>query len=577
MAKMKKDNADITNLPLVEALIVINKKIDEVVSFVEGITNKFPEIIILTIYFIGRIIVGIFHEPWYDEAVAWQIAKSASLCDIIFEIPHYEGHPPLWHLILLPFVKLGMPYEFSLKFVSLVFSGSAVILLVFKSPFPRIIRLLLPFTYFLFYQYGVISRPYSVMILLFFVMALVYKERNNKPWKYTIVLALLCFISAYGILLSAGLAIVWLWEIWDKRSVFEFLKSFLKDKRIHCLVCLLVFALCVIFLIFPQSDTLATSGGMFSININKQTIFVFLYMFLGLFSDLFFTNIYSVYTTVNGVNFDEFSLLCGCFLGGILWVGAYVFSKKKSTFATLVVPQILFSLFGLLVYLSPHHIGISFLFILFWLWITIEKGEVSKESKKIEKYKILSSSFVKIMCCVSLVITLFWNFSSSLYDLNNVYAIGRNEAEFIKENNLDEYKIMCSWSFYENTETGKVSINTNEFITADNIVAYFSRNIFFNFNSGRDDMSYSTHRVASKKENNKNISEWQKIRPDVLYMRVPIEYVYDGDFLNMRDFSLVYENEAGKVWKGLSEPRYSEIYVRNDLLEELGLKPLNVE
>jgi hypothetical protein len=203
---MKSDNVDVSSLSLVKALSVISAKIDKVVSFIEGITNKSPEILVLIIYFIGRIVVGFFHEPWYDEAVAWQIAKSASLYDIIFEIPHYEGHPPLWHLILLPFAKLGVPYEFSLKFVSLVFSGSAVILLVFKSPFPRIIRLLLPFTYFLFYQYGVISRPYSVMILLFFVMALVYKERNNKPWKYTIVLALLCFISAYGILISAGLA-----------------------------------------------------------------------------------------------------------------------------------------------------------------------------------------------------------------------------------------------------------------------------------------------------------------------------------------------------------------------------------
>ena len=55
-------------------------------------------------------------------------------------------------------------------------------------------------------------------------------------------------------------------------------------------------------------------------------------------------------------------------------------------------------------------------------------------------------------------------------------------------------------------------------------------------------------------------------------MRVPLEYVYESDDLNINDFSLVYENKAGKVWKGLIEPRYSEIYVRNDLIDELGLK-----
>ena len=35
------------------------------------------------------------HEPWFDEAQAWVIARDNSLKDILFFIPHYEGHPPL--------------------------------------------------------------------------------------------------------------------------------------------------------------------------------------------------------------------------------------------------------------------------------------------------------------------------------------------------------------------------------------------------------------------------------------------------------------------------------------------------
>ena len=569
---MKNSGTDIINSPLIKVLKGISRCIDSILNFIENISNKSPEISVLIIYFIGRIIVGAFHEPWYDEAVAWQIAKSAPLQDILFEIPHYEGHPPLWHLILLPFAKLGMPYEFSLKLISLIFSGSAVCLLVLKSPFPRIIRLLLPFTYFLFYQFGVISRSYCVMTLLFFVLAIVYKERNCKPWKYTIVLALLCFISAYGILISAGLAIAWIFEIWNKRNVFSFFKDFIKDKRLYWLLVLLIIALSIIALIFPRNNTLAASGGVISVKNQSSFLSVFLYMFLGLFSDLFFTNIYYGYTTINSFAFNDFSLLCGCFLGCVLWVGAYLFVKEKGTFVVFLVPQVLFSLFGLLVYLSPHHTGISLLLILFWLWITIEKEEVKKEVKTFEKYSVLLSSSAKILCCVSLVITLFWNISSSVYDLGNVYAVGRNEARFIRENNLDEYNIMAVWSVSENNETNQVYMDTNNNIIADNVAAYFPRNIFFNFNSGRDDMSYSTHRVATEFENKRNIAEWRKIRPDVLYMRVPLEYVYESDDLNINDFSLVYENKAGKVWKGLIEPRYSEIYVRNDLIDELGLK-----
>ncbi len=129
------------------------------------IKNKKAECIAFTAYVIGLIVIVLFHEEWFDEAQAWEIARCASLKDILFKIPHYEGHPPLWHLLLVPFAKTGMPFKFSLHFLAILFSTSAMGLLIFKSPFPRIIRCLLPFTYFFFYQYGVVARPYSLMML----------------------------------------------------------------------------------------------------------------------------------------------------------------------------------------------------------------------------------------------------------------------------------------------------------------------------------------------------------------------------------------------------------------------------
>lgn len=53
---------------------------------------------VLLIYCALHLALTVFHEPWYDEAEAWQIARCASIKDILFTIPHYEGHPPLWHL-----------------------------------------------------------------------------------------------------------------------------------------------------------------------------------------------------------------------------------------------------------------------------------------------------------------------------------------------------------------------------------------------------------------------------------------------------------------------------------------------
>ena len=63
-------------------------------------SEKKLEYITLFLFVLTYCIITVFHEPWFDEAQAWQIAKCASLKEIFFEIPHYEGHPPLWWLLL---------------------------------------------------------------------------------------------------------------------------------------------------------------------------------------------------------------------------------------------------------------------------------------------------------------------------------------------------------------------------------------------------------------------------------------------------------------------------------------------
>ena len=106
--------------------------------------------IVLAVYSVALVIMMFFHEPWYDEAQAWMIAKAASYGDMFFVIPHVESHPPLWHLLLSIPAKLGLPYEVSLKAVNFVFALGTVYLIEFKSPFTNITKTVLPFTYFFF-------------------------------------------------------------------------------------------------------------------------------------------------------------------------------------------------------------------------------------------------------------------------------------------------------------------------------------------------------------------------------------------------------------------------------------------
>lgn len=100
-----------------------NKK--EKNSLLSGLT-------VLIIYISGLIFVGCFHEPWFDESQAWLIARCASFKELFTYVPHYEGHPPLWHLILSVFAKNGAPFDLTIKAINITFSAAAMALLIFR-------------------------------------------------------------------------------------------------------------------------------------------------------------------------------------------------------------------------------------------------------------------------------------------------------------------------------------------------------------------------------------------------------------------------------------------------------------
>ena len=189
--------------------------------------NSFKtDLLVLLIYTAGIIFVTCFHELWFDETQAWQIAKCASFKELFTYIPHYEGHPPMWHLLLSVFAKNGAPVDFTLKAINTVLCVTAMALLIFRSPFPRIVRYLLPFNFFFFYQYGVLSRPYSISMIAFFLMAIASKERNAHPWRYILSMTLLSLSTAFGLIIAGGLCIVW---------SFEIITELIRNKRMNLL------------------------------------------------------------------------------------------------------------------------------------------------------------------------------------------------------------------------------------------------------------------------------------------------------------------------------------------------------
>ena len=80
-------------------------------------------VVVFAVYLAVVIVTMAFHEPWFDEAQSWLIARDCPYRDLLLVRPHYEGHPPLWWLLLSIPAKLGVPYEWGLKGVELVCSA----------------------------------------------------------------------------------------------------------------------------------------------------------------------------------------------------------------------------------------------------------------------------------------------------------------------------------------------------------------------------------------------------------------------------------------------------------------------
>ena len=183
-----------------------------------------------------------YHEKWADEAQAWLIARDLSLWRIFSYELRYEGSPGLWHLILwiaqhifhAPYAALGP--------IGLAFAAAGVAFLIFFAPFPRPLRWLLAFSYFMVYQYAVIARPYTLLPLFCFLAAYFFHDLQH-PERMTIVLVLLANLTLHGTLIAGCLGLVYLLDAIRAWPTFD------QHLRRRYLICIGVMALTFLFIV----------------------------------------------------------------------------------------------------------------------------------------------------------------------------------------------------------------------------------------------------------------------------------------------------------------------------------------
>ena len=207
-----------------------------------------------------------YHEKWADEAQAWLIARDLSLKSIWFHELRYEGSPGLWHTILWVAQHVFHARYDAISYIGLCFAVASAAIVLFVTPFPKPVRWLMLFSFFLIYQYAVIARPYVLFACFTFLAARQFRDRE-RPDLFALSIAPLACLTAHGSVLGACLATVY---------AAEFLRHWhdhapaVRRRFVFACSATLVLYICLFLVLVPPADVEAVNGVPLTVSLALQ-------------------------------------------------------------------------------------------------------------------------------------------------------------------------------------------------------------------------------------------------------------------------------------------------------------------
>jgi hypothetical protein len=389
-----------------------------------GARDRLMFVSVLTVWSALVAVLLPYHEPWFDEAQAWLIARDTNPVELVTRVIRYEGTPALWHLLLMVPAKLGMPY-FSLNVISAVIALAGVAVFLRFAPFPWPLRAVLPFTYFLFYQYAVVARSYCLIPLLLFSLAALYRYKTARICSFTALLCLLANVSLQGSLVAGGILVVHLYDLWHERPL---LTPALRRRQMLAVGAFAITGVLVVLQAYPPADLM----DVLSRNRDLQAIAL------------------TCVQTLNGA-FTEMPLVSLLLLLGGLWC----FARRGVLLLYLLPTGLLLTLYSLC-YFNVWHEGILLLVWIFALWVGLEKPPACGGWHD----RLLPLALVSVLC----VVQVSWSVQTYWFDLHENYSASREVARYIERERLQDQVIYA---------TG---------VDTFAVQPYFPHNLFDNYN-----------------------------------------------------------------------------------------------
>jgi hypothetical protein len=152
-----------------------------------------------------QIALIVSHQPWPDEYQALQLAVMSPDIATMVDWLSYEGHPPLWYLILRGLSYMMDPHD-TLWIAALLCAIPTLWVILFASPFSRTERLMIATSEFVLFESLTVSRSMSLGVAVMFIAFALWRKRSL--WLMIAILPFCDFL--FGVI--SGILVLLKWQ-----------------------------------------------------------------------------------------------------------------------------------------------------------------------------------------------------------------------------------------------------------------------------------------------------------------------------------------------------------------------------
>jgi hypothetical protein len=159
-----------------------------------------PWLAVFVVFYLLLLAAATWHHTfWRDESGVWLLGRDNGLVSLMHAV-RYEGHPPLWFLVVWVVAHLTLNTEW-LKLPNVLATLASAAMILSVQRLSIYVRMALLCSYFLLFEYALIDRNY-MLGLAFLLAAALWAQHPDTDWKVAMALSCAALTTVPSLLLA---------------------------------------------------------------------------------------------------------------------------------------------------------------------------------------------------------------------------------------------------------------------------------------------------------------------------------------------------------------------------------------